>query len=411
MLEVGDVDAGVEFEAGDEVLWLQAASGGGGEFFAEVGEVGARDAQAGGHVVSAEGSEQLGAIAEGFDEGERIDAASATMSFAGLVETNDDGRAVVFAAEAGGDDANNAGMPSVAADDDGAIAGGVEILRQFGKGGGQNLLFKVLAFAVAGVEFPCDAAGFGRVFREEKLEGGFGGVESAGGIEAGAEAEADFGGGDGRQDGGNLHEGAESFPFGVAEAGESVADDDPVFSAQRGEVADGAKSGEVEEVAQIGLAVSGDFLDAVAEFEDEGGGAEVGVAAEGLGVDQRGAGGSAGFWFVVVDNDEIHAARGEPGGFLVRAGAAVEGDDKGGLAFGKDAVESVAAESVTFRFAQREEPAGFESERGEEAVEDGQRGDPVDVVVAVEDDIFAAFDGLREAAGGLFQSGRSQRIG
>jgi len=40
----------------------------------------------------------------------------------------------------------------------------------------QDVLLEVLAFAVAGVEFAGEAAGFGGVFGEEELEGGFGGV-------------------------------------------------------------------------------------------------------------------------------------------------------------------------------------------------------------------------------------------
>ena len=141
LFQLGDIDAGVEFEAGDEVRGLQAASGGGGEFFAEVGEILPRDAQAGGHVVSAEGSEQLGAVPEGFDEGEALDAASAAVAFAAFVEADDDGGAVVFAAEAGGDDADHAGVPTFTADHDGAVARGVESFGQLGEGGFEDVLF------------------------------------------------------------------------------------------------------------------------------------------------------------------------------------------------------------------------------------------------------------------------------
>ncbi len=390
---------------------MQAASGGGGEFFAEVGEILPRYAQAGGHVVSAEGSEQLGAVPEGFDEGEALDAASAAVAFAAFVEADDDGGAVVFAAEAGGDDADHAGVPTFTADHDGAVARGVESFGQLGEGGFEDVLFELLALTVARVEFVRETAGFGGVFGEEEFERGFGGVEAAGGVEARAEAEADFGGEDGRDHGGDLHQGAQTFPFGVAEAGQAVANYDTVFAAQRGEVADGAHGGEVEEVAQVGVAAAGDFLKSVAEFEDEGGGAEVGVAAGDLGIDEGGAGGGAVFRFVVVDNDEVDTTGGEPGGFFVRGSAAIESDDEGGLAAGEDAVESVAAEPVALGFAQREKPAGVEPERGEKAMKDGERGDAIDVIVAVEHDVFAALDGQRQAPGGRFEAGRVERVG
>ena len=355
LLEFGHIDPGVEFESWHEIIGLQSASGRGFELVAEHGKVGAGDAQTGGHVVSAEGSEPLGAVPEGLDERKAGDAASAAMAVPRVIETDDDGGAVVFAAQAGSDDADHPGVPAVAAHDDGAIAGRVEVFLQFGAGGFEDLLLELLAFAVAGVEIVCESAGFGGVFAEEEPECGLGGVESSGGVEARSEAEADFGRGHGAHHGGDFHQGAEPFPAGLPEAGEAVADDDAVFAAQRREVADGAHGGKVEKVTQVGFAAAGGFLDPVAEFEDECRGAEIGVAAEGFRIDQRGAGRGAVFRFVVVDDDEVDSAGGEPGGLLVRTGAAIEGDDERGLVLGENAVESVAAQAVAFGFAQREE--------------------------------------------------------
>lgn len=110
-------------------------------------------------------------------------------------------------------------MPAFAADDHGKIAVGVEEFFDFCEGGEEDLLFEVFAFDVAGIEFAGEVAGFGRVGGEEQAQGGFGGVEASGGVEAWAEAEADFGGCDGRNDGGDLHKGAQAFPFCLAEAG------------------------------------------------------------------------------------------------------------------------------------------------------------------------------------------------
>ena len=109
------------------------------------------------------------------------------------------------------------------------------------------------------------------------------------------------------------------------------------------------------------------------------------------------------FRFVVIDDDEVNPACGQPGGFFVRPGAAVEGDQKGGLAGGKDAVEAVAAQPVAFGFPQREKPTGFESVRGEEAVHNGQRGHAIHVIVAVKNDVLPAFHGQGDAPGGGFQ--------
>ena len=122
----------------------------------------------------------------------------------------------------------------------------------------------------------------------------------------------------------------------------------------------------------------------------------------------QGAAPDLGSWWSTMTRS---TPRGEPGGLVVRSGAAVEGDNERRLLFGENTVESVAAQSVAFGFAQREEPSGLESERGEETVQDGERGYTIDVIVAVEDDVFSSFDGEGDAAGGVFQSGCVERIG
>ena len=98
VFEFGDVDACVEGEAGYQILRLQASSGSGGKFFAEVGKILPRDTQPRSHVVSAEGTQQFGAVAEGFDEGKGGDTASAAVSAAFVIEADDNGGSMVFAA-------------------------------------------------------------------------------------------------------------------------------------------------------------------------------------------------------------------------------------------------------------------------------------------------------------------------
>ena len=52
-----------------------------------------------GHVVAAEGAEQFGASTQRLDQGKAVDAASAAVSLAGLVESDNDGWSVEFPAE------------------------------------------------------------------------------------------------------------------------------------------------------------------------------------------------------------------------------------------------------------------------------------------------------------------------
>ena len=411
LFEVGNIDEGVEFDARLEVLGLQAAAGGFDEPLPEGREIFFVDAQAGCHVVTAEWAEQVGAVGERFDQRQSLDAASAAVTVARLVKAYDNGGPVVFAAEARGDDADDAGVPSVAAHDDGAVSVGIKGFLELGMGGFEDVLFQFLTFAVADIELVGQAAGVAWVFGDKQVQRGLGGVEASGGVEAWTETETHVGGHDGRDDGGNIHEGAQALPFGLAQAHEAVADDDAVLTAQRGEVADGAHGGEIEKAAQIGFAGAGDFLQSVAEFENQCGGAEVGVAADDLRVDEGGAAGGTVFRFMVVDDDEIHAAGGEPFGFFVRGGAAVEGDEKRWLEVGEDAVESFAAEPVTLGFAQREKAACCESEPLQKTMEDGEGGDAIDIVVAVEHDFFLCFEGAREALRDGTNAGCVQRVG
>ena len=95
-------------------------------------------------------------------------------------------------------------------------------------------------------------------------------------------------------------------PFRGAHPGQSVSNDGAIFSAQRSEIADGTHGGQIEKISQIGFAASGDFLDAMAELKNKSGGAEVDVSAGRLGVNQSRAGRRAVFWFMMIDNDQVH---------------------------------------------------------------------------------------------------------
>ena len=411
LVKVGHVNAGVELEARNKILQLQATGGGSGKSLAKALEIIPRDPKAGSHVVSAKRPEQVSAVTQGLDERKRLNAAPASMSIAGAIKADNNGGAVVLAAEAGGDDADNACVPPIAPDNHGAVTHGVKVFFDFLDGGLENLLLEVLTLAIALIEFQCEAPGFDGIGGKKELQGGLGSVEAPGGVEPRAEPEANLGGGERRNGAGDIHEGAQPHPFGVAEAGEAVADDDPVFAAQRGEVADGAHGGEVKKVAQIGIAAPGQLLDAVAELEDEGGSAEVGVSAGSLGINDGGAGGGAIFGLVVINDDKIHAARGEPCGLLVRGGSAVEGDEERRAVRCEDAVESVAAEPVAFRIAQREEAMGVEAAGRQKPVKDGEGCDAVHVIVAVKDNTFAPVQGLDNPAGGILDARRGAWIG
>ena len=81
-----------------------------------------------------------------------------------------------------------------------------------GLDGAEGLGFRGAAVVVEAVEFFGEDFGCFGVFGEEHLDDVGGDVHAAGGVDAGSEAEADVGGGDGAGgvDLGELHEGAKA---------------------------------------------------------------------------------------------------------------------------------------------------------------------------------------------------------
>jgi hypothetical protein len=102
-------------------------------------------------VVPPESAEQFAASAERFDQGKPVDAPPAAVSLAGLVESDNDGWSVKFPAEPRGDDADNAVMPSIAADNQSAVASRVENLADLLERRFEDLLLEILPLTIADI--------------------------------------------------------------------------------------------------------------------------------------------------------------------------------------------------------------------------------------------------------------------
>jgi hypothetical protein len=369
-VKVGEGDFGIEVEAGAELVVGEELAGLAAEGVLEGGEGVALDGEAGGHLVTAEFYEVLGAGGEGFDQGEAFDAAAAAFAEAGVVETDDEGGAVVGFAEAGGDDAEDAGVPAIASYDDGGVVWEVLFFHDE-EGLVVDGFFDFLAFAVLAGEGVGEGAGAGVVVGEEELEGLLGAGEAACGVDAGAELEADVGWGEGWGDAGGVDEGADASPAGFFQLEEAALDEDAVLAAEGDDVGYGAEGCDVEVVAEIEVWGGALFEEGVAGFEDDAYAAEVVEVWAELGVDEREAGGLLAFGLVVVEDEDVDVLSAEGGDLGYGAGAAVEGEEELGLMGGDAAGEALWAEAVAFVHAEGEEGVGVGAEAAEDAGEEG----------------------------------------
>ncbi len=407
LAESGEGNFRVESQAGDEHFVGEEVASGGLERGAKARKGGFVDIQTGCHLVPAEVSEVAFAAAEGLDDGEAFDAAAAAFAVAGFVETHDERGPVVAAGNAGRDDAEHALMPVAGAGDDAGIAGGVEMRVDPGFDLLGDGALHALALAVLRIEAGGQPQGLGGIVGEEKLEGFLRGAQAARGVDAGAEAEAEIGGADGR---GNARHGEKRGEAGPARAGhlvQSGADEDAIFSDERDEIAERGKGDQVKHLTKVEAGERRGLEEGMSDFEDDAHAAQVGKSpvAE-LGVHQCGAGGQRGFGFVVIEHDHVDAAvaqRGDLGGGIR---AAIHGHEKVGRMEFHAAFEAGCAEAVAFAGAQGQEALHAAAVGAEHAVEQGEGGDTIHIVVAIEDDALARPQGSVQAVDGGGHAGQ-----
>ena len=191
--ELLGLDDGIDATAGLEVLLAETPLGDGLERAPEVEESLGVEGDAGGVAVAAEPREVLAALAERVDEVEALDAPGAPLPHAAL-DADDEGGLVEALDDAGGDDADDAGVPAFGPEDETA---GTGTLLGLGDGLDEHPLLDPAAVGVGLVELRGERAGLVEARGPEQLEADGGVVEAAGGVDAGAEMEADLAGADG----------------------------------------------------------------------------------------------------------------------------------------------------------------------------------------------------------------------
>ena len=196
--------------------------------------------------------------------------------------------------------------------------------------------------------------------------------------------------------------------------------EDAIFGHQRHEVGDGAQSRQIEVILHLNLRApfvarqTQHLEQAMDELEDEASGTERlpsrfrGVVDAGVDQDATGA---RFLGRVVVHHDDIDAFGLQAIDFGLRVGAAVQGDEQGGLGFGQDAVERGHRKAITLLQSSRHEMRGVSAEPTQEMHQHRGAGNPIDVVVAQDGDALALIDGADDPFGGLAETTDGERVG
>lgn len=121
-VEFIDAGLGVDFECVDEVVGGEACVGVVEHGLDETVVVGVIESKPGGHVVSSEGGEVVGAGFECGVDGEALDGAGGALADA-VFALHEDGGAGEAVDESGADDADDAGVPILVREDDGSAVG------------------------------------------------------------------------------------------------------------------------------------------------------------------------------------------------------------------------------------------------------------------------------------------------
>src|SRR5439155_25842227 len=189
----------VELQLRDELLGREMFQGILAEAAAEGVEVFRFDLESRGHFVPAEGVEKLSAVFQGAGDVEAVDRSSAALTEDGGavggavgVEADHDGRLAELIDDARGDDADDARMPAVAPEDDGAAIVAVKfLLIDLCERRVEDAALHRLPLAVVLLQLGGDLQGTRQIRAGEHFDGVAGVTHTADGVEARGEAKAD----------------------------------------------------------------------------------------------------------------------------------------------------------------------------------------------------------------------------
>ena len=377
--------------------------------------------QPGGHRVPAVAAEQRRAFRQVLEQVEARHAAAGAAPHAVVADADDHRRPVEAARDAAGHDPDDPRVPVRVGHHDAVVAGRVEQRVERLAGLADDAVLDFLALAARFVELLREDARARLALGEHQLQRGVGIAEAPRGVDARADDEADLVRVHRPRDARRLDERAQAHRVRPVEQDEPVVDEDAVLAEQRHDVRDRPDGDQFHETLEVHLRRRLDAAppplleEPVAYLERDAHAREhpdvVRATAE-LGVDHRaGFRDAFGGRLVVVGDDDVDA---EPRGLAHRLDGrrpAVHRDDEIRVVVLHAPVERIHAEPVPILQPVRQERRRDRAEPAEHLDHEGGGGDPVHVVVAVDEDGAPLLDVRPNHVHGLLHPGQHERVG
>ena len=358
------------------------------------------------HGVAAVADEQVGAGPDAGVQVETLHAAAAALALAVLVHRDHDDRAAGALHQPGRHDADDAGVPVPAPQQDHTILQPLRLLLQQFLSGLEDLQFSLLPFRVDLVEFMGQLLGAVRVLTQHQLQGRHRAVHAAGRVDAGRNGVADILRCDGFS--GKAHffqQGFHAGAVGLLQLPQAGLDQGAVLSGQGHHVRHGAHSGQVAAViqhflrgavVQRGAQLKGHAC-AAQPFEGAGIVLPAGVhhghcLGQGLGRQ------------MVVGDDKVDAQLCGKVGLGYSGDAVVHRHDEP-IALVVDGLDGVARQAVAIALAAGQHAFDGGAHALEVLIQQCRGSHAVHVVVAEHHDGLAIVDGLPDALAGFFHIG------
>src|ERR1041385_4683297 len=165
-------------------------------------------------------------------------------------------------------------------------------------------------------------------------------------------------------------------------------DKNPVLPFQRHNVGNSAKRDEVEPRAQIEARQRTRFQQSVTKLENDSDAAEITKFAIGAGlwINEGDTLRQLRFGLMMIEHDHIRPQRAKVGDFGGGRSAAIDRDKKRWLVRPPAAFDTFRAEPVALLHARRQKKRGLRSVGAEHFAEESERGDAIDIVIAVKHD-------------------------
>ena len=360
--------------------------------------------------MAAELREMLGAGRERVMHVKPLDAAARALCHVAVNGKQDDGLVICFD-EARSDDADDARVPALAREHDGGKL--VHVLPcQLLFGTRKDVLLDGLPLLIQRIETVSELLRLGDVLRQEQPGAEHGRRHAARGIEARRELEADLLGRDrGGIDTRDIHEGAQAEILRLCHVREAETHDLAVFAEQRHDVGDRAERDEFEPLLPRLVAERQRKRVAKLEkLERNADAAEVLVRIHiifAMRVHDGAGGRQCIARQMVVGHDDVELSL-QARHVLDRRNATVNGNEQRRCF--RNLFERRTVEAIAFAEAVRDVDVGIGAERTQAGAEQCRRRHAVDVVVAIDRDMLAALDGLRDAGDGLLHVLHEERV-